>query len=439
MTAPGPAPTPELGPVRVEKALSLLPDLEALAPLKGLLVSLARADERTLWSSSGPYLTLGKRGVRPEELRRHLARAFHQITEHLHALYTAYVDALDAQQRAQAAEVVGALVKAGRLEEAVGREAQAEAWYAVAIRVSEALQDRRPEVESLDAVAHLELKLGRHAEGARHFQRALALAEAQFDQHGATASCEGLGDAARAQGQWSGAQAWYARGLRLAVAAADAHWTGRLEHRLGALAFERGDWAGADEHLRHAREQFEPAQSANEMARVLSTQGQLDARLGREAAALTAYREALAWAQLGPRDAGLEVSIRLHVAALHQGVGRLVEAEAELRTAEQAAIGGNLTRRLVEIYMMMGKLRADQGDETGFVFFEQAIELCRALERTPGIEARVYHEYGLFRQRLGGPADEARAYLERARALFDSLGAVAERDRVDAELQQLSA
>ena len=40
-------------PLRVEKALGLLPDLEALTPLRSLLVSISRPDERALWSSSG--------------------------------------------------------------------------------------------------------------------------------------------------------------------------------------------------------------------------------------------------------------------------------------------------------------------------------------------------------------------------------------------------
>src|SRR5204863_516214 len=89
-------------PVRVEKALALMPELEALAPLRALLVSIARPDEATLWSSSGPYLTLGKRGVHPDELRRRMPQAFHRITEHLQALFKAYVEALECQQRADA-------------------------------------------------------------------------------------------------------------------------------------------------------------------------------------------------------------------------------------------------------------------------------------------------------------------------------------------------
>src|SRR3989449_3897872 len=106
-----------------------------------------------------------------------MPRAFHQITQHLQALYQAYVEALDAQQRSDASGVVTALLQAGRLEEGVGRPTQARAWYEVALRVAEGLQDRRPEVQSLEALGWLALELCRHAEGARYFQRSLALAE----------------------------------------------------------------------------------------------------------------------------------------------------------------------------------------------------------------------------------------------------------------------
>jgi len=83
-------------------------------------------------------------------------------------------------------------------------------------------------------------------------------------------------------------------------------------------------------------------------------------------------------------------------------------------------------------------LRGRQLDETGFVFFEQAIELSRMLERSPAAVAQVYLEYGLFRERLG-QRDEARAYLERAREIFGAVGDALDRDRVDAELQKITA
>jgi len=55
--------------------------------------------------------------------------------------------------------------------------------------------------------------------------------------------------------------------------------------------------------------------------------------------------------------------------------GRLLEAEEEMRRAEQLAITSSQTRGLVRIYTLLGTLRGRQGDETGFVFFEQAIAL----------------------------------------------------------------
>lgn len=423
-------------PVRVDKALSLLPDLEVLAPLRALLVSIARPDERTLWSSSSPYLTLGKRSVQPEELARRMPQAFHQITEHLQALYRAYVGALECEQRGDGAGVATALLRAGYLEKEVGRVPQARTWFDLARSVSETLQDRRPEVESLGALGTLALAVREHANGARYFQRALALAEAAFDQAGAIGACEGLGDAAMWQGEWLGAQAWYARGLRLAEASNDRRSLGRLERQMGVLARRQGDLAAAGDHLRRAREWFEGG-LPEEMARVLNEQGQLETQLGRSAAAGAVYREALAWVQRASRDLDLELAIRLGLAGLLLETARLLEAEEEMRRAEQVAIAGHSRRGLVQVYTLMGKLRGRQQDETGFVFFEEAIQLCRTLGSATA-EAQVYLEYGLFQEQVG-QMDEARAYLERAREIFASAGDAGERDRADAELQKMSA
>ncbi|HEX4628922.1 MAG TPA: tetratricopeptide repeat protein, partial [Gemmatimonadales bacterium] len=422
----------------VEKAVELLPALEAIAPLRALLVSIARADEGSRWSSSGPYLTLGKRGVQPDELRRRMPHVLHQVTDHVRTLYEAYVAALEAVQRGDGGGAVAALLRAGRLEESLGRLAQSRAWYERALALSATLQDRRSEVELLDSLGRVALALGESAEGARHFQRALALAEAEFDQAGAIAACEGLGDAALRQGEWGGAQAWFARGLRLAEASDDSRAGGRLERQLGAVARRQGDLTRAGDHLRRARERLEPAGAPEELARVLNAQGQLDAQVGRHAAASAAYREALAWMQRAPRDPGLELTIRLGLSELLLDAARFLEADEELRRAEQAAIAGNLTVPLVQIYTLMGKLRGAQDDETGFVFFEQAIELCRTLGHSLAAVAHVYLEYGLFREGLG-QREEARAYLQRARGIFESLGEAVGRDRVEAALKQLSA
>jgi len=426
--------------VKVEQALRLLPDLEALMPLRGLLLASARPDQRLQWGSGGPYLTVGKHAVEPGELTRGVAAVLSLVTEHIGALYRAYVAALEAQERGESGGAVAALLGAGRLEERVGRLEQASAWYEVALALAEGLQDRRPEIETLLALAGVGLAHGWYAEAARHYQRALVLAEAEFDQAGAIDACVGLGCVAFERAEWGGARAWYSRAGRLVETSGDQLRMGRIEHQLGRLARRQGDLAAAGEHLRRARECFEVLAMVREMALVLDAQGQLDAALGRHGPAAAAYREAVAWLRREGRDVELDVTIRLHLAELLLETGRALEAEEEMRRAEQLAIGSNLAHRLVQIYAQLGTLRGRQGDETGFVFFEQAIELCRALGRPPAEEARVYHAYGLFRSRFGGAArDEARAYLERAREIFQSLGVEAEVERVRAELQELSA
>jgi len=300
------------------------------------------------------------------------------------------------------------------------------------------LQDRGPEIETLRILGHLATRQGRHGVAARTYQRSFVLAEAQYDQPGAIAAAQGLGNVAFAQGQWQGARAWYQRALRLADAAGNAASVGQIEHQLAGLALREGDHGAAEEHLARARERFEKLADAVEMARVLNTEGRLEADLNRQGRAAGAYREALAWAQRGESEPGLEITIRSNIAELSLQGGRALEAEEELRRAEQIAIAHNLTPRLIEIYTLMGRIRGLQKDETGFVFFEQAIELCRTLDRSPMLEGEVYHEYGAFRNRLG-QREEARAYLERAREVFESVGGGPKLDEVRAELQQMSA
>lgn len=424
--------------MRVEQALNLLPDAEALAPLRDLLLASAHTDDTTSWGGAAPYLTVAKRNVGAEELRKRLPEFLERVGEHVAALYGAYAAALGRQDEGRPADAVAELVRGGRLEESVGRLAAARAWYAVALSLAEGLQDRRPEVETLQRIAALCAALGRHIEAARLYQRSLALAEAEFDHNGVIVACGGLGNAAMEQGDWTGGAAWLNRGLRQAEVMEDSLLAGQLRRQLGILAHRSGDLAAAGDHLRRARDRFEPLGDASEMARTLDAQGRVEAGMGRYGAALASYREALAWARRSKANGVVESGIRLHFAELLLEMGRALDAQEEVRRAEQLAIAHHASRRLVRIYVLMGVLRGREGDETGFIFFEQALALCRTFDRTPALEAEVYHQYGQFKHRLG-EAHEAVAFLERARELFEEAGGGASLERVRAELAELSA
>jgi len=420
--------------VKVEQALRLIPNLEALAPLRAQLLAVSRTDERTRWASAGAYLTVGKRTVEAEALRERLDGVVSEVTGHLRGLYRAVVDAIELQERGDVAGAISALRNAGGLEARVGRFKQAEAWYEVAQQLAAELSDRGAELELLRIRSGLSRALGRYGEAARQCQRSLALAEAEFNDAAVIAACEELGNIHRAMGEPAGAQSWYERGL--GMNGTHGVRSGWLLLRLGDIARERGDLLVASGLLDRARDHMQAGGDAAGMAQTLSAQGQVYIAQGQVTAALTAYREALVWARRGPEPADLEVDIRLRLAELALESGRWLEAEADLRQAEQAALEHGLAYRLVEIYMALGRLSGRGGEETGFVFFEQAMELCRALELDALLIADVCVAYGKFHGALGN-VDSSRAYLERAGETYRARGQTVGADRVHAELSRL--
>jgi tetratricopeptide (TPR) repeat protein len=401
--------------VKVEQALRLLPGLEALAPLRGLLFSSAVSDEGA-WAGSAQKLTLGKRVVSSEEMRQRMSNVLAQIVAHFSALYEAYVTALECLERDDPAEAVSSLLRAGRLEEDAGRLAQGRVWLGVALGIAKGLQNRKPEVETLLSLGRLSAVLGSLKEAARHYRLALTVAEGGFDDAGTIAACEGLGNVEVEQRGWEEARGWFSRALTLAENAHDERRIGQMLHALGELARRTGELQTATDTLRRAHERFEAQMHEEDMARVLTTEAMVLADLGLPAKAAALYREALAWAWRGQREPETEVFIRLKFARLHIETASFMEAEDEIRKAEQLAISGNLMHQLVQIYTLLGTLRGRQADEAGFVFFEQAIELARMLGRVPSLHAEIYQEYAAFKHAVGA-REESEDYLERARQI----------------------
>jgi tetratricopeptide (TPR) repeat protein len=159
---------------------------------------------------------------------------------------------------------------------------------------------------------------------------------------------------------------------------------------------------------------------------------------GRYEEALASFRDGLARLhKMGDRPR-LEMTIRLNLCELYLTWGRLPDAEDEVRRAEESAIQNNFSRQLVRLYVIMGKLRGLEGDETGFVFFEKAVELAQGGgDPSPRMEAEIYRAYAEFRRQIG-EAEEARALLERARELLDKVGDGVALAKVDEELSQLN-
>ena len=415
--------------LRVEQALRLLPDVDALTPLRAFLISTSHRGSTEEWHAADAYRTVGRRYLRLDDLRRRVPEALARAQAHLATLYDAVLEALERERAGDMSAAVRALLRAGAAEELVGRFRQARAWYVHALGLSEALRDRRPEIEALCALGRSALASGDARGGAREYQRALALAEAERDPAGAIEACTGLGDAAAAQSSWAGAESWYKRGLRLAEQ--DAARTADVQHRLARVASGRGDHTGALEIVRQARAALAPG-AIGARAEVLHTEGEIELRLNHPDESIALLREAQTLAHRGGTPA-LEVAISLGLARAFMASRRWRDAEDESRRGEELAIAHNLSRPLARIYAVLGTLHGAEGDEDGFVFFEKAIELSRGLDPSPVLEGEVYLEYGRFRQQLGDHA-EARACFERSQELFTTAQDAAGKERAAKEL-----
>ena len=400
--------------LRVERALHLLPDIDALGPLRSFLVSVSRGNREV----AEPYGTVGKRVVEPTELRDFIPRAVGRLAEHLSALYESAVEALEAEERGDLVGSINALLAAGEREERAGRPASARAWYAHALRIAEELRDRHPEIQTLRRLGRLDASRGEFELAARFYQRGFALAEAEQDLPSAALACHGLGQIAASQRQWAGAVSWYARGLQYA----DEHTPVAADLRLALAEVSRqqGETTAAGDWLEQAQRLFKSIGAPEGLARALNARGQLDSTSGNRREAFAHYREALAELPPGLHPE-IEMEIRRNIAELHIEQGRFPDAEDEIRRAEELAITHDLTRQLAQLYIVLGRLRGSQGDEAGFVFFEKAIELCRGREPVPDLEAAAYYEYAKFRRGLGD-LDECHAYLCRAQELLEGSG-----------------
>jgi tetratricopeptide (TPR) repeat protein len=415
--------------VKVEQALRLLPDID-LAPLQSVLIASARAEGND-WSGAADYATLGKRDVSGSDVRAAMVQSLESTSRHYGDLYERYATALELLDKNDGPGAVTKFLENGESEQDFGRFAQADGWYHVARTVAEELPDRQPEVDALIASGQLAVMRGYYEKAARAFQRGLALAE--DDAAASAQAAKGLGDVALRQASWNGAQVWYSRALKLGESTGDRDLIAEIHHSKGELARRMDDLPAAREALTIARDAFETLGEARNIARVLTTIGLVETQAGDQPKAAAAFLEALAWARRGPTDQSLQGFIRLQMAKLHIGQQRFLEAEDELRRVESVAISTNHLRRLAHVYCLFGLSRGKQGEEAGFVFFEQALELARMLPQWPIVEARVRRDYASFRQQLGSPL-EARAHLQRALEIFTQVGATADANGVKAEL-----
>ncbi len=416
----------------VERALALVPDAEEFLPLSDAVIGASRMDRDKQWARSGAYATLGKRVVDPARLAEMVPQIVAASQQRLEEMFTLVVEAVRHQQEGDPAAAALALVRAGEVEEAAGRLEKAERIYTLALEISRDLRDKPPHVLTLRRLGRTVRAAGRLDEAWNWYEQSYHLAVDAMDPAGQAIACQGLGNLCDDRGERDRSRGWYERGLAIAQGLGDPALEWPFYTNLSVIAIKHGELADAEAMLGRARERIEATGSDDAMPFYLNNRGLLLTEHGDMAAAETVFRDALA-RRPEPR---WEVTVRCNLGDVLVRQGRLFEAEEEARRAEEVAIVHRLIADLVEVYVLLGAIARSRCDEEGFVFYEQALNVCHERGLSGKDEAAVLHGYGMLHCACGRPA-EARAYLDAAREIYESLGFLPELARVDEDIAAL--
>ena len=420
--------------LRIDAALKALPDADDLAPLREALLGAARADAGLGWADAEAYATVETRLADPDQLESLVPGLAEGARARVEEVMRHTVRALRALRAADPAAAARHLVAAGEVEERARRLHEAERCFARALELGRKPRDRRAEGLALRRLARVARTRGEWERAGRLYAQAYEVARAQRDAEGSAVACQGLGNVAVDQGRWDEAIGWYRRGLELCPAEPPTAEFVHLANGMAVAERRSGDTDAAAEWLALAGEAARALGDDGVLGYVENGWGMLELARGTPERAEAAFRDALARA-LDP-FARVTVTLNLSEALLLQS--RLAEAEAAARDAEALALHHRAILELPEAYRRLGSIAVERRDREGFVFYEQALEICREHHLPPFETAVTQHRYGLFEAAFGDAASAA-ARLAEARRLYAEAGAGVDAAAAAADLERLAA
>lgn len=417
----------------VERALALVPDLEEFLPLNDALIGASRVDADKVWARSGEYATIGKRVVDTQRLEAMVETLLARSQERLRALFDLVLAAIRAQREGDAGGAAELLIRAGEMEEGERRLEKAERIYRLALGISRDLRARDPHVLALRRLGRAARAAGRLDQAWSWYEQSFALAADAMDVAGQVIACQGLGNVCDDRGERERARLWWERGLEMAAGLGDPALEWPLLANLSVLGMLEGDLPEAERLLARARERIEATAAPGAGLYWRNNRGLLLLEHGDAVEAEAVFREALAEA-----DGHWELTLRVNLGEALLRQDRLLEASDEARRAEEIAIVHRMVPDLVDVYSLLGAIARERCDDEGFVFYEQALRVCRERALPARNEAAILHGYGRLHAACGR-ADEGRGYLEAARDVYLRLGFAPELARVEADLAPLAA
>lgn len=407
-----------MSPLNLDRVRSVLPDLKDLRPFWSLLAEESVPDPERAWSGSGDLGTLGSRVVDlagVDAAARELAAAEAERLGRLYETVARVLRRVEAGDRSAAAD---ALLEAAAEEERGERMDRAEAFALSAYDLVRDLRDQTPASRALRSAARASRALGHLDDAAGRHREAYRLARDSFDFVGAAEAAVGVGNVHLEQGAWAEAELWYHRGLDAldeGEESAAERWHALLNIHIALRS--RGRLEASVEWLERAEDEARRLEDPAGETYLENARGQLEMAAGRFQAAEDHLRRAVTAAQ----GAGADVVIRVNLAEALLAQDRVLEATEEAREAERRAVTDGVFPRLPEVYRLLGRIAARDGNPEAFVFFERALELVEEHD-LPRLEEAVTLQAYATMERDRGNEDVAEELDLRARERYRELG-----------------
>jgi tetratricopeptide (TPR) repeat protein len=411
-------PHDDLNRLTFDEVDRLLPDLDELRPLRARMLADAGPAPGRAWSGSGVLDTVGRWRTDATALREAVADLAADEAARNAKVFEHVSDALVRLEHGDERAAALSFLEAAALEEARERADRAAAYADAAAHVLAAGGDPVIRSRALRRRARARRAQAHHPQARSDYEAAWHVARAVDDAQGAAEAAVGAGNVLEDEGRWSEAEEWYGRALD--VMKDDGEPRAERMHALFNLHVVRRTRGGLDDCVA-------PLEQAEQLARQLeddsarpfleNARGQLCMARGDLEGAGDRYRTALSLAS----GARVTATIRLNLAEALLAGGRTLDAAEEARRAEREAISGRVIDRLPEVYRLLGRIAAGEGNPDAFVLFERSLELV-GRTGVPLVErARTLQAYAEAEEAVGDRDRAVRLRSEAAEA-YETLG-----------------
>jgi tetratricopeptide (TPR) repeat protein len=403
--------------LKLDAAREALPDFDELRPLYEHLLMSSEPDPGRKWAASGRLETAGSRVASTEGLAEASDMLSAQQAAKLRQLYHVLSRSLHALARGDRAAAADGMLQAAALEEQHDRHDRAEGYAAAAYRLARGSENPAAAALALRRWARAARSRGELVDALERYARGHEAARALSDGRGAAEAAIGAGNVLEEQGRWAEAAEWYHTALAelSEVRGSPERWHALLN--LHIVTRSRGAVEESLAHLEAAEREAREVDPIASRPFLLNARGQLAMAAGAHAEAEAHFRAALRFAE-GARS---RVTIGVNLAECLLAQSRSLDAAEAARESEREAIRAGLTPRLPEVYRLLGRIAAAEGDPDAFVFFERALELIHERGLPALEEAQTLQAYAAC-EATNGDEGVARQLFQSAREMFSGLG-----------------